>query len=124
MTAFRDCVRCEKLRRENESFERETMDAKKRAAATKRWNRVTLFSCTAAVACSVVIGGIAYGRAKMPPEPEKQPPCIESAVVISSDDSTRTCPPGGRLTATPLQVADKVLVRCHCGADAERDGGT
>jgi hypothetical protein len=127
VSEYRDCTWCETLKGENQRLAQAAADAKAKLGATKLRNRVSLLMSVLMMAaiCGVAwfAGNWAYGRAMAPPPPEKPEQCIESAEVISSDDSMRRCSVGGRLTVERLGVADKVLVRCHCGVDIVQGGG-
>lgn len=128
MDDYRGCTKCESLKSENQKLQQKCDEIDKRLAKIMRHKRksMVLSGAIAALICGSawVLGNYLHGRASAPPEPPKPTPCIESAEVISSDDSMRSCSEGGRLVVEHLNVADKVLVRCHCGANAPAtDGG-
>lgn len=123
MSEYRDCPRCEKLKDENQKISQSLADAKTKLSKVWRLNMKAALVAACVIGGSVLAGFSGYSKASKPPPPEKPEPCLESAEVISSDDSMRRCSPGAKLTVTPLQVADKVLVRCECGTSATKDAG-
>ena len=120
---YRDCPRCEKLKEENQKLGQTNAEMKQALSASKRKTLLPLIPMSGLVAFGLVLGLYAYGLAMKPTPPQEPAKCTESAEVISSDDSMRHCSPGAKLTVTPLQVADKVLVRCECGTNAPKEDG-
>lgn len=116
------------MKEENQKLAQRAAEAKAKLGETKARNRNSLLMAAAcmSIICGVawIAGQLLHGVAMAPPPPDPPVQCIESAEVISSDDSVRHCPIGGKLTVEHLGVADKVLVRCHCGTESALDGGT
>lgn len=118
---YRDCPKCEKLKDENQKTNQSLADAKAQLGVIKRWNRASLAGGVA-IACAVgtvawLLGNLIHADVVKPR------PCFDSAEIVDRDSYRRSCEPGAKLTVTPLQVADKVLVRCECGTNAVKDVG-
>lgn len=109
---YRDCAKCEKLKDENQRLGQSLADAKAQLGVIKRWNLGSLVATTAAM-CVIAVGAWLLGNLihATVVKPEQ---CAETAEVVAGDGYRRSCSPGAKLTVTPLQVADKVLVRCEC----------
>ena len=124
---YRDCAKCEKLKDENQKLRQTQDELQTKLRSIKRRNAAALIAALIpaliGVGVFMVLSSIVHGVVTAPKEPPKPIQCADSAEVISSDDSMRHCSPGAKLTVTPLQVADKVLVRCECGTNAVKDVG-
>jgi len=120
---YRDCPKCEKLKDENQKLQQTQNELQTKLRSIKRRNAAAFIPALIGVGVFMVLSSIVHGVVTAPKEPPKPIQCADSAEVISSDDSMRHCSPGAKLTVTPLQVADKVLVRCECGTNAVKDDG-
>lgn len=122
MSDYRDCPRCERLRDENQKTVQAAEEAKAQLATMKRWNRTSAFG----IACIVgvcgagawLIGNVIRGNMMRPEQ------CVESVEIVASDQYRRSCPAGATLLVTPMQDADRVLVRCECGSVAPETAGS
>ncbi len=123
MNDYRDCPKCEKLKDENQKLQQTQNELQTKLRSIKRRNAAAFIPALIGVGVFMVLSSIVHGVVTAPKEPPKPIQCADSAEVISSDDSMRHCSPGAKLTVTPLQVADKVLVRCECGTNAVKDDG-
>lgn len=123
MNDYRDCPRCEKLKDENQKLQQTQGDLQAKLRSIKRRNAAAFIPALIGVGVCMVLSSIVHAVVTAPKEPPKPVQCADSAEVISSDDSMRHCSPGAKLTVTPLQVADKVLVRCDCGTSAAKGDG-
>jgi hypothetical protein len=120
---YRDCPKCEKLKDENQKLRQTQDELQAKLRSIKRRNATAFIPALIGVGLCMFVSSIIHGLVTAPVEPPKPIQCADSAEVISSDDSMRHCSPGAKLTVTPLQVADKVLVRCECGTNAVKDVG-
>ena len=120
---YRDCPRCEKLKDEKHTLEQTRNDLQEKLRSIKRRNAAAFIPALVGGGLCMFLSSIVHGLVTAPKKPPIPVQCADSAEVISSDDSMRHCSPGAKLTVTPLQVADKVLVRCECGTNAVKDVG-
>ena len=124
MTEYRDCHRCEKLRDENQKLAQSMAEAKARASAARRWNVGAFAVATGVVAMAIPVGMWIHGMAMRPPKPKVPEPCVESVQIVA-DGYQHECHNGASMLVSPMQAADKVLVRCECTdvIHARTDGG-
>ncbi len=112
---YRDeCRKCEELKRE-------LVKAKAPTEEIKKFNRGTVLRAfvlaTAVLGVAAVISGYVCGRASLPDPPPPPLRCVETAEIVTSSSTVRTCGPLARLVAERLE-SNTVLIRCTCPADA------